>query len=214
MTELLEERGIKICITPLPESVSGMTCLVKRTGDLPPVPVIVVNRHHTLERRRLTLAHELAHRLIHETSPIDHEKAAYFFAGAFLIPQAHLVREIGKHRNALDYYELVQLKLMYRVRAAALLVRLKDIGVIDASTLTYAFQTFAKSWRREEPAPLEALGQEGTHEPTRRFERLCYWALAEQLISLSKASELLQRPLRRVEMDMKGPTGEDAHYCQ
>jgi Zn-dependent peptidase ImmA (M78 family) len=152
--------------------------------------------------------------LIHETSPIDHEKTAHFFAGAFLMPQAHLVREIGKHRKAFGYCELVQLKRMYRVSAAALLVRLKHIGVIDASTLTYAFQTFAKSWRRAEPAPLEALGQEGVHEPTRRFERLCYWALAEQLISLSKASELLQRPLRRVEMDMKGPAGEDAHYCQ
>ena len=35
LTELLEERGIKVCITPLPEGVSGMTCLVKRARQVP-----------------------------------------------------------------------------------------------------------------------------------------------------------------------------------
>jgi Zn-dependent peptidase ImmA (M78 family)/transcriptional regulator with XRE-family HTH domain len=214
MTELLEERGIKVLITPLPESVSGMTYIVKRSGGLPEVPVIVVNRVHTLERRRLTLAHELAHRLIHEDSPVDHEKASTCFAGAFLVPRAHLEREIGKHRNGFGYYELSQLKRMYRVSAAAFLIRLKAIGIIDESTMAYAFRTFARGWRREEPKPLEASGQEGTRERAQRYERLCYWALAENLISPGKASELLQCPLRQIESAMKGPVGTHADYCQ
>jgi Zn-dependent peptidase ImmA (M78 family)/DNA-binding XRE family transcriptional regulator len=214
MTELLEEHGIKVFITPLPESVSGMTCMVKRAGGLLAVPVIVVNRVHTLERRRLTLAHELAHRLIHEDSPIDHEKASNGFSGAFLVPRAHLEREMGEHRRGLGYYELSQLKRMYRVSAAAFLVRLKHIGIIDEATMAYAFRTFARTWRREEPEPLEASGQEGTRELAQRFERLCYWALAEKLISLGKASELLQRPLRQIESAMKGPVGAHADYCQ
>ena len=231
LTELLEEHGIKVCITPLPESVSGMTCMVQRspnvlTGsyarqtkvksfkDVDIVPVIVVNQTHTLERRRLTLAHELAHSLIDEQSSIDLEKAANYFAGAFLVPSAHLEREMGKHRRGLGYAELIQLKRMYRVSAAAFLVRLRHLAIIDESTLAYAFQTFARSWRREEPEGLEEAGQKGTQEPPRRFERLCYWALAEKLISLSKASELLQRPLTQIETAMKGPAGENARYCQ
>ncbi|HEY5870492.1 MAG TPA: XRE family transcriptional regulator, partial [Candidatus Tectomicrobia bacterium] len=149
LTELLEEHGIKVCITPLPESVSGMTCMVQRspnvfTGSYArqtkvtsckdvdiAVPVIVVNQTHTLERRRLTLAHELAHRLIDEQSSIDLEKAANYFAGAFLVPSAHLEREMGKQRKGLGYAELIQLKRMYRVSAAAFLVRLRHLDIID-----------------------------------------------------------------------------------
>lgn len=204
MTALLEDRGIKVLVLPLPGRVSGLTCLVRRPKQKVKVPVIVVNESVTLERRRLTLAHELAHRLIDDISPVDHEKAAMVFAGAFLVPRDHLVREIGDHRNALGYEELIQLKRMYRVSAATLLVRLKQIGIIDESTLAYAFQTFARGWRTEEPEPLEPPG-ESKRELPRRFERLCYRALAEKLIAPGKAAELLQRPLAEIEKGMKGP---------
>lgn len=212
MTSLLEDRGIKVLVIPLPGGVSGLTCLVRRPRQKMKVPVIVVNRSVTLERRRLTLAHELAHRLIDDGSPVHHEKASNVFAGAFLVPREHLVREIGKSRKAVVYQELVQLKRMYRVSASALLVRLRQIGVIDESTLAYAFQTFARGWRANEPEPLEAPGEEGRHELPRRFERLCYRALAEGLISPGKASELLQAPLETIERGLRGPAGADADH--
>jgi Zn-dependent peptidase ImmA (M78 family) len=118
MTELLEEKGIKVLIVPLPERVSGFTCLVKREDGQTDLPVIVVNGDSPLERRRLTLAHELAHWLIDTNSLADKdvEKAAYVFAGAFLVPREHLQREVGKRRNALGYRELIDLKRLYRVR--------------------------------------------------------------------------------------------------
>jgi hypothetical protein len=55
MTELLEEKGLKVLVTALPKRVFGFTCLVRRPKGKPPLPVIVVNMHSTLERRRLTL---------------------------------------------------------------------------------------------------------------------------------------------------------------
>ena len=210
MTSLLEDRGIKVLVIPLPGRVSGLTCLVRRPRHRNKVAVIVVNEQVTLERRRFTLAHELGHRLIDESSPVNHEKASNIFAGAFLVPRDHLVREIGKQRKALGYRELVQLKRMYRVSAAALLVRLKQVGVIDQSTLAYAFQTFARGWRSSEPEPLERPGEEGKHEIPRRFERLCYWALAEGLVSPGKAGELLQQPLADIVKGLKGPAEGNA----
>lgn len=210
MTSLLEDRGIKVLLIALPGGVSGLTCLVRRPRHKTGVPVIVVNKEVTLERRRFTLAHELAHRLINDSSPVDHEKASNVFAGAFLVPRDHLVREIGKQRKAIGYQELIQLKRMYRVSAATLLVRLKQVGVINQSTLAYAFQTFARGWRKSEPEPLEVKGEEGKHEIPRRFERLCYWALAEKLIEPGKACELLQKPLAEIEQGLKGPAGGDA----
>ncbi|MGF1623955.1 MAG: helix-turn-helix domain-containing protein [Alphaproteobacteria bacterium] len=212
MTALLEDRGIKVLVIPLPRGVFGLTCLVRRPRHKKKVPVIVVNRETTLERRRFTLCHELGHRLIAEESPVHHEKASNVFAGALQVPHEHLIREIGQSRRAIGYQELIQLKRMYRVSAAMLLVRLRQVGVIDQSTLAYAFQTFARGWRTSEPEPLESAGEEGRHEIPRRFERLCYWALAEKLISPGKASELLQQPLAAIEQGMKGPAKSDADH--
>ena len=212
MTALLENRGFKVLVIDLPQRVSGLTCLVRRQRHKKKIPAIVVNRKLTLERRRFTLAHELAHRLIDSGSPVNIEKASNVFAGAFLVPRDHLIRESGKIRNAIGYRELIYLKRMYRVSAATLLVRFKQTGVIDASTLAYAFQTFARGWRTHEPEPLEVHGKEGLYEAPRRFERLCYRALAEDLISSGKAAELLQQPLDRIEQELRGPVEKDAAY--
>lgn len=203
MTALLENRGIKVVFTDLPKKVSSLTCLARKSNQKLTVPVIVVNKDMTLERRRFTLAHELGHRLIDPESPVDHEKGANVFAGAFLVPKDHLVREVGRHRNALAFKEFVRLKRRYRVSAATLLLRLKEVDIIDQSTLSYAFQTYAKNWRSSEPHPLESGNNK--HELPRRFELLCYRALAEKLISPSKACELLQRPLDEIAHAMKGP---------
>ncbi len=211
MTSLLEDRGIKVVLLPLPEGVSGLTASVRRPAYKRTVPVIVVNHNITLERRRFTLAHELAHRLIDPDSNVDHEKASNVFAGAFLVSEAHLVWEIGKRRNALGYQEIIHLKRMYRVSAAALLVRLEQLGIINKSVQAYAFQTFARKWRSVEPEPLEAEGEEGRHEVPRRFEWLCYWALAEKLISPAKAGELLRQPLSEIEKGLKGPAKAGAN---
>ncbi len=206
MTELLEEKGLKVLIVKLPDRVSGFTCLVKRpnASDL---PVIVVNSQFSLERRRLTLAHELAHRLTDAEgmSEKEVEKAANLFAGAFLMPKEHLLREVGKHRQALGYKELIGLKRIYRVSGAALLMRLRQVGVIGEPTLIYAFQTIARGWRTQEPEELEPPDIRGQRERALRFDRLCYRTLAEGMISVDKAVELLRLPLSEVELGLKGP---------
>lgn len=213
MTELLEEKGLKVLIVDLPEKVSGFTCLVKRRGDLADLPVIVINKKCSLERRRLTLAHELFHRIINpQLSKKEEEKAANRFAGAFLMPRSHLEKEVGKHRHSLGYRELISLKRIYRVSGAALLVRLRDIYIISNSVLTYMFQSVARSWRTQESEELEPEEKRGEYEQPRRFERLCYRALAEGFISLAKAAELLRCPIEKVEAGLKGPKSVDANY--
>lgn len=215
MTELLEEKGLKVLVEVLPQKVSGFTCLIQRSNNQPELPVIVVNKLFSLERRRLTLAHELAHRVIdpRNFNEKDEEKAATYFAGAFLAPRDHLEREIGKHRFHFGYKELIDIKVIYRVSMASLLVRLKNIGIINESSMTYAFQTIARGCRTKEPEELEPIDVRGQREKPYRFERLCYRALAEGLISLSKAAELLRQPINEVELGLKGPGQVDADNC-
>jgi Zn-dependent peptidase ImmA (M78 family) len=218
MTELLEEKGLKVLTVYLPDRVSGFTCMVKRGTGRSELPVIVVNNNRSLEHRRLTLAHELEHRITSASDNLsekEKEKAATLFAGAFLMPREHLLQEVGKHRNALGFKELVDLKRMYRVSAAALLMRLRQIEVISAATLVYAFQTVARTWRTEEPEEIEAPPlKRGQLEQALRLERMCYHALAEGLISLTKAAELLRRPVPEVEAGLKGPQKADADRRQ
>jgi Zn-dependent peptidase ImmA (M78 family)/DNA-binding XRE family transcriptional regulator len=216
MTELLEEKGLKVLIDDLPDRVSGFTCLVQQANGLPELPVVVINRNKTLERRRLVQAHELAHRIIDPKFPSekDEERFAQRFAGAFLMPRAHLEREVGKHRNALGFREILDLKRIYQVSGAALLVRLRDINIISDSTFTYSFQTFACGWRTEEPEQIETEERRGECEKEQRFERLCYRALAEKLISVPKAAELLRRSFDDIEAGLKGPAQINADHCQ
>ena len=208
MTELLEEQGIKVLILDLPKDFSGLTSIVRRSSDRPEVPVIVISQNVTLERRRFTLAHELAHRLIDENSPCDHEKASDMFAGAFLMVANHLRAQIGNVRKSISYAEILDLKKMYRVSAAALLVRLKQIGILSATAVNYAFRTFAKPWRTQEPDPIES--ELGSQELAKRFERLCLRAISERYISLSKGVELLRVSLSELEEMLKGPELADA----
>ncbi|MEQ8399297.1 XRE family transcriptional regulator [Thalassobaculum sp.] len=210
LTELLEEHGLKVFVVPLPAAVSGLTCWVARDrGER--LPVIVVNRGHGLERRRFTLAHELGHRLIDLDSAVKVERAANRFAGAFLVPGRHLrdrVSVLGSVRRLVSPAEIMRLKRLYRVSAAAMLMRLGQIEVLSESAVRYAFQTFARGWRKEEPNPLESEGIP-LRELPKRFEQLCYWALAERLIVPSRAAELLGVSMKRIEEALKGPG--DAH---
>ena len=216
MTELLEDKGLKVLTVLLPQRISGFTCHIGRGEGRAALPVIVVNNRFSLERRRLTLAHELAHCLIDTESLTekDEEKAATQFAGAFLMPREHLMREVGKQRNAFGYKEILDLKRLYRVSGAALLMRLRQVGVISESTLTYAFQSIARGWRTQEPDELEKPKERGQRERALRFERLSYRALAEGLISLSKAAELLRLPVPEVEAGLKGPRKANEDRCQ
>lgn len=212
MTELMEEKGLKVLITDLPDRVDGLTCMVKSPDHTLKIPVIVINKGKTLERRRLTLAHELAHQLI-EAGNFDEkeaEKAAQRFAGAFLMPREHVEQEVGKRRHAFGFQELIELKRIYRVSGAAFIVRLRDLGIITQKTMVYAFQSVARGWRTKEPVPWEEEDERGEKEPALRFERLCYRALAENLISVVKASELLLKSIEIVESEL---TGRDyAHH--
>ena len=207
VTELLEEKGIKVMKLPLPEDVSGLTCMIER-DNVAPVPVIVVNSAHGMERRRLTLVHELAHRVM-TAKEINEERAANRFASAFLMPAPHVREQVGKHRAGFGVAELMVTKRLYAVSGAALLVRLRDLGIITEQTMVYAFQTFARTWRKTEPQPIVTTDANPREQP-QRFQRLCYRALSEGLITISKASELLRKPVAVIDQEMRGAAVSDS----
>jgi len=208
MTALLEEKGFKVVEADLPDDVFGLTCTVEREGEGPPLSVIVVGRNnHNVERRRFTLAHELAHKAMPEVAEgVKKETAMNRFAGAFLVPETHLALEAGRGRHAFAYREIIRLKQLYGVSAASFLMRLRDLGLLSAEAYLNALKTYARTWRKQEPEPL-ALADRPPFEQPMRFEQLVYRALAEHMVSLPRAAELLNCPIATVEVQVRGPDG-------
>ena len=197
MSELLEEKGVKVIALDLAESVSGSKAMVQRP-NLPDLPVIVVNQKHNGERQRFTLAHELAHLVLKCGSLKDAalERAADRFAGAFLMAKEMMLSLLGGHRTSISLGELAELKKIFKVSIASLVVRCSQLGIISK-------MVYIRLWRQ-----IKGLGWNGpqSKEPNRfdaevpqRMERLCMRAVAERVISESKAAEFLRVSVRELD---------------
>jgi Zn-dependent peptidase ImmA (M78 family)/transcriptional regulator with XRE-family HTH domain len=202
LSELLEERGIKILSADLTD-IDGLTARVKRK-NCEPVPVIVIRANTWAERKRFTLAHELGHMLMDMRPGVDAEKAANRFAGAFLMPVEALWREIGKQRTAISFGELAQLKELFGASFQAITYRCRDLGILNDVVFKRLFQAFnQQGWRKhpfQEPGALPA-----EKEQPQRMERLTFRALAERVISESKAAEILGTSVRELTQRMDRP---------
>ena len=207
LCELLEDKGIKVVVDDLPERINGLACHVLRGGK-PVAAAVVVSNRINVERKRFTLAHELAHRIIRSTGnpAITLETAMNRFAGAFLIPGRRLRGEVGADRRRITYYEIIRLKHTYGVSTATMLVRLGQVGVLSPASVQQAFATFARSWRKTEPEPILPHHGFAAFEKPRRFKRLVLRAVGEGLISPVRAATLLNQSLDSVEREISGPT--------
>lgn len=209
-TKMLEEKGLKVLLPRASVTISGLTCEVHRLGR-PSVFVAVANREHSLERRRFTLAHELGHRVLdfEGLNGKMAESVCNQFAGAFLVPKETLERELGEHQRTPTYRELMMTKRFFRVSAAMLVLRLKQVGIMDVAARDRFFKTIGKNWRTDEPEPLEEKPSGGRANPLTnleppRFERLVYRALGMDYISAGKAAELLHVGIREVKRNIDG----------
>ena len=209
LCELLEHKGIKVVVDDLPERINGLACHVIRGGK-PVGEAVVVSNRVNVERKRFTLAHELAHRIIRSTGnpAITLENAMNRFAGAFLVPRQRLLEDVGANRRRITYYEIIRLKHTYGVSAATMLMRLGQTGFLPAAAIQQAFATFARSWRKIEPQPIASDHGFAAFEKPRRFERLVARAVGEGLISSVRAAALLNESLGTVEQRITGPTTE------
>ena len=206
LSELLEERGIKILSVDLSD-IDGLTARVRRKNG-EPIPVIVIKESEWSERKRFTLAHELGHMVMDVRHGEDAEKAANRFAGAFLMPAEALWREIGKDRTTISLGELLRLKELFGASFQAIVYRCHDLGIISDAAYGRMFQAFSKyGWRKP---PYEELGAiPPSKEQPHRMQRLCFRALSEGLIGESKAAEILGLSVRDLTQLMDQPSTPD-----
>ena len=197
LTGTLEERGIKVFQTLALHDgkFDGLACRVNGA------PIIVVGAHWPGDRQRFTLAHELGH-LVLEGRVEDEliEKATNRFAGAFLAPASEVIKELGHRRSWFEPRELCVLKKAYGLSMGGWLHRAQDLSIISDAAYLEMIKLFRKQgWHKQEPC------DEYPREIPQVFTQLVFHALAEELISESKAAELMGlslmefRALRKVD---------------
>ena len=200
IVELLEEQGIKVLAVDSVK-IDGLTARARRTGKSP-LPVIVVNANDWRERQYFTLAHELGHLVMEVAARLNEEKAAHRFAGAFLMPADALWAKIGKRRTSVSLGELLELKQVFGASVQAITYRCKDLGIFNESLFRRLFNAFTRyGWRT--PPYKEPYARKG--ERPKRFERLTFRALAEGIVSESKAAELLGVSVYELNQRMEKP---------
>jgi len=192
--ELLEDKEIKVIEIDAPDEFDGFSGWADGK-----YPIIVINQHYTIERKRLTALHELGHLLLNFNEEIEHremERMCFQFAGAMLMPEETFKIEIGNQRSHISIAELIVIKENYGISIQAIMQRAKDLQVIT----DFAFLNFRKwiSKNRSE----EGLGAYIGKEQSSRFKQLILRAAAEEVISMSKAANLSNQKLAAFRKEM------------
>lgn len=125
LTEYIERAGIFVFHADLEKKVD-VDGLTLRLAGLP--PVIILNSRMPADRMRFTLAHELAHLVMHPVPTPEMEKEANEFASELLIPSQDIKRCFSGRR--VDLKLLAQLKPEWRISMAALLYAAGEVGSI------------------------------------------------------------------------------------
>lgn len=115
------------------------------------------------DRQRFTLAHELGHVTMHATCPPPDtaeqakviEKQAHRFAGAFLLPGDAFLADLEEVGGRVTLTTLAELKSRWGVAIKAMVVRLQNLGRIDADQARSLYkQISARDWNKHEPVPV------------------------------------------------------------
>ncbi|MBP5338155.1 MAG: ImmA/IrrE family metallo-endopeptidase [Prevotella sp.] len=184
--DLLEAHGVRMIEIEAPDEFDGMCIFVGENK-----PVIVLNKHYTVERKRYTGLHEFGHsvmRMSDSLSQKEKEELCNYFAGEMLLSSDVLHQVFGKRINKVFLNEVGRLQTQFGISIDAIFHRLKDERILNDALYTqfYIKQNLnprLKAWAKTSTY----LGEETSY----RFSRMVYRALAEGLISEEKANEIL-----------------------
>jgi Zn-dependent peptidase ImmA (M78 family)/DNA-binding XRE family transcriptional regulator len=183
LTVVLEDHLVHVIRIEASEKFDGLSAIVREHGK--PVAVGVASRAGVPgDRQRFSLAQKLAHLVMKIEGGLDAEKAAHRFAGAFLLPEAAVRREIGDKRSSLLPSELRLLKRRFKVSLQAIVKRLHDLRIISDPVYKSAFFMISRyGWRKVEPDPIAPENSEWCRQVAAR-------GLAEKQLTAAEVERL------------------------
>lgn len=187
--EMLEENNIKVFLLDADKSFSGMSTIIKNR-----IGVIVLNQNPEipLVRRRFSALHELAHLYLDLSafSEKEYEKLCDRFAAAMLLPASRIKEHLGERRTNIVMRELYIIAGQYGISLAAIAYRALNLGIITPSYHKF-FMIKYNQYKTKEKEFNVYLGKENSE----RFLQLLIRAVAEEVISTTKAAALNNQKL-------------------
>lgn len=121
------------------------------------IPVISISTGRPGDRLRFSVAHELAHLVMHKTLPMksvaEIENEADVFASEFLMPTDEIYKDL---LPPITLTKVARLKPKWGVSMQALIVRARSLALISQRQYHYLFQQLtARGWRDAEPSNLD-----------------------------------------------------------
>lgn len=161
ITALIESAGV--IVIPCDFGSAAMDATSLRLSEMP--PLIFINKFIPGDRWRFTLAHELAHLVMHDIPRETMEDEADQFAAEFLMPETELRAQFSRYAK-IRIQDLANLKPYWKVSIASLIYRAQSVGSISASQAKSLWVQMSKfGYRMTEPVPLPV-------EKTENFEGL------------------------------------------
>ena len=192
--DVLEEHGIKVICTEAPSGFDGVSGIVNGKDY-----IVVLNKNQShVERRRFTAMHELGHLLFDKQfSPSltlrEKEKLCDAFANEMLLPSI-VVKKVFSTGEKISTFEVRQLQVVYGISFDAIIHKLHDLGIInDSKYKTYCIRkNHNDAWKQF----VEATYYKESFST--KFETMVYAAAAKDMISTSKAANLLHNSVSTV----------------
>lgn len=188
---LLEEHGVKVIeVEEDPNLFDGTSNTVNGC------PIVVLNKRCRTEgvpdeeRRRLTEFHEFGHQYLTFPKSLSEkrkEDLCNVFANEMLIPSTEFIRLIGERRQNIYPVELRNIQELYGISGRALMMKAKQLGVINENTFKWFCIKLNKNPRLKDYVDTCIIKQRHTN----RFEHLVIRAYDAGLISIGKAAEFL-----------------------
>lgn len=184
---MLEAHGIKVIYTDAAEGFDGVSGVVNGTHY---IIVLNANKKH-IERRRLTAVHELGHLLFNEAlgyglTGREKERLCNAFASELLLPEERIMQYFGG-KPKIEFKEVIALGEAYGISADAIVHKMHDMDIV--SEKRYRGYCIRKNKNARLKEWLERSRY--TELSANRLETMVYSALAQQLISTTRAASLL-----------------------
>lgn len=208
--ELLENAGIKIFLSDF--KVSKLFGLSIGEADGGPAMAINAGSKIPVERQIFSIAHELGHLVLHQDTygkdsdelSDNQEREADAFAAAFLMPQEQFINEWNENRGLHWVDAVLKTKRHFKVSYQAVIHQLIDLGKAEDKIAYGKFRAgyeerYGKKlhWK-EEPRPLDSFDLIED-----RFATLVRDALDQELITISRAAEILGTRIEEIRERLK-----------
>lgn len=160
IVHLLETKGFVITSLNLKKKTIDAFGAHQEVNGKTYYTIVLGNEKKSFYRRQFDVAHELGHRVLHDSHlNLDDlskeefkqiEQEANDFAAAFLLPREGFLKDVSIHPNDLMYYK--QLKKQWCVSIGALVMRSYKLKEISRGTYQYIQRLISKNgWRTKEP---------------------------------------------------------------